>query len=88
MIKHEWPKGVKGKLTKETVKTLFIDYIQSQIRHAGREALINTLDELEVLGCLAHAVAISDYTADFVVQLLDYIHPVTAMERGFKNVNE
>ena len=78
MLKHELPKGAV-ELTKGEVKKLFIDYLQTLIL-----AHMEDPDKTESLK-LANAVAFSDFTADFVVQLLKYIHPVTVMERGFKN---
>ncbi len=81
MIKHQWPQGIKGELNKENVKALFIDYLQTQISaHVDDLELTN----LEKVVDLAKAVALSDFTADFVVQLLDHIHPVSIMERGLK----
>lgn len=76
MIKHEWPAGIKGKLTHKLVKSLFLDYLQKQALSAGEGQLDIT-----------KAVCFSDLTADFLIQLLDLIHPVTIMERGFKNDN-
>lgn len=82
MLKHKWPEGIKGKLTHGTVKALFIDYLQQQVLDAKEE-------NPELVGGLniTNAVVFSDLTADFIVQLLDLIHPVSIMERGFKNDN-
>ena len=79
MLKHKkMPKGAV-ELTKAEVKKLFIDYLQTLIlAHSEDQDVAERLN-------LANAVAFSDFTADFVVQLLEYIHPVTVMERGFKN---
>jgi len=71
MIKHP-----QVKLTRKEIKRLFIEFLQVQINYTGY-----SVDNKD----LADALNFSDLTVEFVVQLLDKAHPVSVMERGFKN---